>query len=919
MDGPAFAGVHNLLTTLQRLWRRPRVRERAGPDDMRGDQPLPIVHLNLAAQAEEFAAALHNGLTSAHCRRRIPCVRVDAHKVHDAAERTKAEREENNEPQVWLPLLKAVEEGLQEANSSDGKLTDFDIYHLADWLTRQRVPDANERDDRSMAMVLRKWAGRGGGSAGAQGFDASELTQNSVARFAIRLFAPVVMRIGVTLFRNRVPGLGRESKWFMRQQQYMVPQHSLSFLGFARRLTHGRIKSEHEEQVQKLLVHAFLQDLRVAYRRRKWSIVPRRAGWRRTAYVVLLLDNVTETNGGWELLRLLNAVRNETGLLDPLLVIVTADQAPGGAGDHAPEDIMAPGKADEGLQKWYDALPRRRQRLEGGARLLLIKPPGEDETVPSEDLNAWPKVAACAPKPSFPMLRWVVEGALALVMVPLLVLLTVAWTDHVAANCAFVEQFDDGVDVTLAGADCIGYSDNDTQVFGTSKRLETIQQKVFEQNEKVLAEHDRDPGRPYVSLIYLADLTHGGTAADTDLALAEELEGLLLRQREQNEDTTPTQPLLRIIVANAGAGMKWAPRVVDMLIPLSQRDSSIMGVVGLDRTVEQTEQAITELGLAGVTTVGTTLTGNGLVDRSPLYFQIVPPNKVQAQLVTSYAVASGVTNLTVFHAKLNAGDTFVDTLVHEMRLVSGVSGIPMRTAELGAVPEVCATAADRSHEMFFYAGRENDFGGFLRSVARACSPTDLGKLPRIVASDSVDRFMAQRESRAHPDFSGVKASFVSLGARVVLAGRRCLQGKGDGGRLNSFCVGMQSLYRELDEDTRIPVGEKPTKPWPGERVGGTYDVAGLFIDAVNQIRVRTPTMRDVHRAAVPQQWRESTYQGATGEIDFRAFRSGEDRYLAILEISDVHDFDAQLVCVHAIGALTLSPGQKKSETGCPAN
>ncbi|WP_280306435.1 hypothetical protein, partial [Nocardia neocaledoniensis] len=45
----------------------------------------------------------------------------------------------------------------------------------------------------------------------------------------------------------------------------------------------GRV-DENEEQVAKLLIHAFLEDLRDAYRRRIW----RPSSWRRTAYPVAL-------------------------------------------------------------------------------------------------------------------------------------------------------------------------------------------------------------------------------------------------------------------------------------------------------------------------------------------------------------------------------------------------------------------------------------------------------------------------------------------------------------------------------------------------------------------------------------------------------------------------------------------------------
>ena len=52
------------------------------------------------------------------------------------------------------------------------------------------------------------------------------------------------------------------------RQQYLAPRQSVTFLGFAERLTAGWRDGEQPAQVDKLLLHAFLEDLRQAYRRR---------------------------------------------------------------------------------------------------------------------------------------------------------------------------------------------------------------------------------------------------------------------------------------------------------------------------------------------------------------------------------------------------------------------------------------------------------------------------------------------------------------------------------------------------------------------------------------------------------------------------------------------------------------------------
>ncbi|MBE1470646.1 hypothetical protein [Kibdelosporangium phytohabitans] len=84
----------------------------------------------------------------------------------------------------------------------------------------------------------------------------------------------------------------------MGGQGYMVSKHSTDFLGFAERQTAGHRETENEEHLEKLLVHAFLEDLRIAYRRRRLWVLPRRVGFRRTAYIAVLLNEATTGNGG---------------------------------------------------------------------------------------------------------------------------------------------------------------------------------------------------------------------------------------------------------------------------------------------------------------------------------------------------------------------------------------------------------------------------------------------------------------------------------------------------------------------------------------------------------------------------------------------------------------------------------------------
>ncbi len=926
-SGPSFTGVHELLSMIRSLIERRRFLSGTPDTEVRGDHPLPLVCLLREEGANDFLPALHRAL-GGHDAPQVPHAYLDAAAVDDHV----LDRWANTDRQT-LPLLPLLDE-LSAALGADrfgGRPLRFGLYGLADWLTAQRLSPEQGGHEQEIADLLRRRSGRVRESDAAALTGAFAAAPTSVGTVGSMLYLLVAAgrRLGLRRLGRRVPGLGREARWFMRRQPYMVPRHSTSFAGFAERLTEGRRGSENPEQVRKLLVHAFLEDLRRVYRRRHRHLLPKRSGWRRTAYTTVLLDNVTEENGGWELLRLINEVRNETGELDPLLVVAAAPRRPSSPEAEESAEPHPPREAHRALEHWLNTLPGRRQRLVENARYLWIGlPPQGDEDPGAGD--AWRTVASFRPRAApLPARRGVAElllsAALVLTLLPVTANVVRSWS----ADCAYVRPgFVDGVSVRVAelgrkDRQCIGYSDNAVQVFGTNPRLRAAQAAIFEQNEVAARLHDQQPGRPYLGIVHFVGLTHRAASPDTDHAAAEELEGLLLRQRAQNVKSE-TQPLLRIIVANGGDGMRKAPEVVrDMLRPLFDADPSVLGVVGLDRTVEETERAITELGLAGIPAVGTTLTGSGLADLSPLYFQMVPDNTRQARLIARYATHLGAGKVTLHHPE--DGDSYVDSLLTATRAELGAAGLATESRgwrSVGQVASLCADDTDRGDEIVYYIGRENTFFDFIRSVTKGC--TSRRGLPRVIAADAVSRFVAQKESRRHSSLAGQPMAYVGMGALVTLAGSSCVEeGRpasllGPGTPLDAFCAGYANLHRELART--LPEDETPRMPWPAERTGTTYDVAGLFVDATAALHERLgPSGPGAapHRAAVAQQLRDSTFQGATGEVDFREDRVGNTRNLAVLEVTDIYDLASAPGCVFMLGDL-FHPGQPRdTATGCP--
>ncbi len=85
-----------------------------------------------------------------------------------------------------------------------------------------------------------------------------------------------------------------------------------------------------------------------------------------------------------------------------------------------------------------------------------------------------------------------------------------------------------------------------------------IQRTIFAQNREADQHHRSYPHRPYVTVIYFGQLSGLRTFTPQNQQLA----GIALRQRHALDALHPAEPLLRIIVANAGARMQLADQTV---------------------------------------------------------------------------------------------------------------------------------------------------------------------------------------------------------------------------------------------------------------------------------------------------------------------------------------------------------------------
>lgn len=887
-ERPAFnrerlpAGGPEFLGLLARLVRRRR----------RGDRRLPVFWLVQPPGVADLLDPLRRALARGQ-QRRIPHVVVDGGTPGR---------------DVATALREAHQQLSLEAFGAE-RLR-FRHFPLADWLMRQTLLPGVETDEHRAALARRLRDRRGVSPAvdpGVPGAQDAVATAYQLVLWLVRRAVPsAVFRAAVS---GRVPLLGRHYRWFMRQQ-YLAPRQSVTFLGFAERLTAGWRDGEQPDQVDKLLVHAFLEDLRVSYQRRFW----RPSRWRRTAYPVLLLRDAAPGTVGHTLVRLLNDVRNETGRNDPLLVIA--------AGPTAPPELSAPHPlldAEEAYDEWAHVLPETRRLRRPTAWLIALAVDGPDAA--GQPRGGLPAFAA--PPPPWWSRRFVAAAAGLL-----LVIAGTAWAGARWSTDCHPQPFGGHVSVELAGGECVGYSDTAAHIFNHDpgqERLRAVQRRIFQQNEaaqRVWADSDRR--RPFLTLVYLGTLTGNRTRADEESYVSEreELEGMATAQYALLKESASADgsALLRVVVANGGHQMRHASRVVRRLAALAREDPTVVGVVGLVESRTTTAQAVRELNRAGLPVMAPTLSADGMHQNSRLYLQISAPNADQAMLIEQYA--SRVLRVTDAHVYYTTGegssldqDLYVDTLVKGLRKRFGERLSQVQEWTTGRrLTQECGYRG-----LLFFAGRWSEFDGFLRALK------ECGDNPpqHLVGNDSVNRYMANPTLRASAP-GNLPVTYTSKAAQATCPALRAARDRRDDVR------GSFLSWVSADDLLDPPRCRDNASVQVGERVSLAYDAATMMVRAVEGLAARlrhasprqawdpeSITPASVH-AEVLRQNAEHGFAGVSGLIRFGA-DSGEPvaKRISLMRVTRITDVNREPVEVFHCGG-TVSPTTPAGTTNCAA-
>ncbi|RJL30790.1 ABC transporter substrate-binding protein [Bailinhaonella thermotolerans] len=669
----------------------------------------------------------------------------------------------------------------------------------------------------------------------------------------------VVLVVGVsgwllqTWIRTRDWAGRRRYAWFLdpRRQPYLAG--SGSGRGRFERFAVRAVERRHTEEFDKLLVHAFLEDLRQAYRRRR----RRRAPWARTGYCVMWLDAVEPGDAGARFMRLVNTVREETGEIDPLVIVSSGERDPAPRPD--PVRPFAAGMRD--ARKVYERWLRRATRPYGGGYLSIGLAPGSHRLLDDKRDRKLPRVPFPARRP----VHWAAIGTLMAVAIGYVGL--DAWNDLKHAERVEAQRARDRAQYCLkpdivrvrdrGGEECVGVTDGG---FAFDRLMDPVQKVIKRQNDEV-------GNKPHITLVYAGPMSVRDKGRGLLPGSPSELAGIAAHQRARN---SAQELKLKVLVANVGERSRFADTVARSIVDRARRDPSIVGVVGLGQSVLETQRAIQALADAGLPIVGTVntydRTAETEVGTSPFYFRVAPPNSRQAA-AAAYWARSGLPRDArgggAYKAKTAAvlydaspSDLYSPNLARDFQASFGEPAaelFPYRgQAELQqAVDQACKKRPD----LYYYAGRASEFPAFLNDL-RSSTCGGEGRL-HVLAGDDVSRYVA-----SHGKTLGGDESLVLH--YTPLAARQAWQAPWVGPD-----VPAPSFLRELDA-MRDQIGPDIVSSQSHAMLG--HDAALAFTQAAQRAmrlqRGNTPTYGTVLYELRNTYLEQGATYGTTGLIDF---------------------------------------------------
>ena len=373
-----------------------------------------------------------------------------------------------------------------------------------------------------------------------------------------------------------------------------------------------------------------------------------------------------------------------------------------------------------------------------------------------------------------------------------------------------------------------------------AQQLRDVEENIHHTNTEVTR-----TGR-HLTIVYLSTLTPGDVEG-----LQSELENL--RGIEVAQSEAKSYLPVRVLLANAGAGMDHGRAAAESIARAASRDKTLVAVVGMGISREGTRQAMLRLDQARIPIIGTTISATDLAENTtPYYHQAGPTNKREATVSAHYAAKVLKAKHAVIYYLGDEDDLYSTDLRTQAQAAFTKEG--MSTEEhpykgktgvdvsmLGR--HACSIGRDA---VAFYAGRAEGLNGFLSGLRNTCN----GNFPKIISGDDATRFMLTGKLAIIP---GLPLYYVSFGSSLAW-GPECK----DTPRQVGFYVGYLKHYGNACPNT-----------WDGNAIMA-YDSFHLFDQAVQN------APRDVKGApsaegvlfGLAKIGGNGSLSGASGRIDF---------------------------------------------------
>lgn len=578
-------------------------------------------------------------------------------------------------------------------------------------------------------------------------------------------------------------------------------------------------------------------------------------------------------------MNLINEVRNDTGAFDPVLFISGSEKVPPFAiKSEAGTTVPVAHNALAAYRKWSERFNTASRARNPTAWYLPIKvPPGPTEESDRydearEQLLDTPALGV-APPPLWSR-RWI----LAVVAFALIGGVATLEEEQRIGHCGKFFLAAEASTLVRAGTgECIGVTEKGFAFQPSDTAMSDVQAKVGELNQRAAQAHRDNPNRPYVSLVFIAALT-SPNQSPVLASERESLAGIAVVQDRQLAKTGNNEPLLRILIANAGSEMRYGSQLAGLLRDMVGADPSIVGAVGFDQSRQPALETILELSKIGLPMVASTLSADQIPGKSPLYYQVSPQNKREAAVAAKYAesVLNGPRRVLIVSPD-DPGDTYSNNLREDA--IATFRGVGFEVESDGyytLTPGTANTQLPGSRQLgqkrvcgypgvVFFTGRIEDFEPMLDGIDGTCK----GSAPKIIGGDDVSRYVADRTLRGR--YPSVPFDYLTFAI-----------GEGGCDEKNDLYHRMRRLFpQECQSDRDIALDEYAPL---------AYDATLAYVKAVERIR-EEPGNIPLDRSSV---WHHlarisgsAVIEGESGTIDFGGRADQQvplDKFIAVMRV-----------------------------------